>query len=65
MIYGVFLPKDVLAKIYYKNAEQILYFGTEKPAGASAEHAKTLKSRPDAAASRAAVTAKPLSREDS
>jgi predicted TIM-barrel fold metal-dependent hydrolase len=25
MIYGVFLPKDVLAKIYHKNAERLLY----------------------------------------
>ena len=23
-IYGIFLPKDVLAKVYYKNAERIL-----------------------------------------
>jgi hypothetical protein len=27
MIYGVFLPKDVLEKIYCKNAERLLYFG--------------------------------------
>ncbi len=25
MIYGIYLPKDVLAKVYYKNAERILY----------------------------------------
>jgi predicted TIM-barrel fold metal-dependent hydrolase len=25
MIYGIFLPKEVLAKVYYKNAEKILY----------------------------------------
>jgi predicted TIM-barrel fold metal-dependent hydrolase len=25
MIYGVFLPKDVLQKIYYKNAERVLF----------------------------------------
>lgn len=25
MIYGVFLPKDVLAKVYYKNAERLLF----------------------------------------
>ena len=24
MIYGVFLPKDVLEKLYYKNAERLL-----------------------------------------
>ena len=24
MIYGVFLPKDVLEKIYFKNAERLL-----------------------------------------
>jgi predicted TIM-barrel fold metal-dependent hydrolase len=46
MIYGVFLPKDVLAKIYYKNADRILYFGADKPAEASAEHAKAIKGRP-------------------
>lgn len=23
-IYGIFLPKDVLAKVYYKNAERLL-----------------------------------------
>jgi predicted TIM-barrel fold metal-dependent hydrolase len=27
MIYGVFLPKEVLEKIYCKNAERLLYFG--------------------------------------
>ena len=25
MIYGVFLPRDVLAKIYYRNAEKLLH----------------------------------------
>jgi predicted TIM-barrel fold metal-dependent hydrolase len=30
MIYGVYLPKDVLEKIYYKNAERVLYFGEDK-----------------------------------
>jgi hypothetical protein len=25
MIYGVFLPKEVLEKIYHKNAERILF----------------------------------------
>jgi predicted TIM-barrel fold metal-dependent hydrolase len=30
MIYGVFLPKDVLEKIYCKNAERLLYFGNGK-----------------------------------
>jgi predicted TIM-barrel fold metal-dependent hydrolase len=25
MIYGIFLPKEVLAKVYYKNAERVLY----------------------------------------
>jgi predicted TIM-barrel fold metal-dependent hydrolase len=25
MIYGVFLPKEVLAKVYYKNAERVLF----------------------------------------
>ncbi|MGO9111051.1 MAG: amidohydrolase family protein [Thermoguttaceae bacterium] len=43
MIYGVFLPKDVLEKIYLKNAERILFFGGNTPAGASAPGAKILK----------------------
>jgi predicted TIM-barrel fold metal-dependent hydrolase len=30
MIYGVFLPKDVLEKIYCKNAERLLFFGDER-----------------------------------
>jgi predicted TIM-barrel fold metal-dependent hydrolase len=30
MIYGVFLPKDVLEKIYNKNAERILFFGDRR-----------------------------------
>ena len=30
MIYGVFLPKDVLEKLYYKNAERLLV-GLKKP----------------------------------
>jgi predicted TIM-barrel fold metal-dependent hydrolase len=32
MIYGVFLPKDVLEKIYFKNAQRLLYFGDGKNA---------------------------------
>jgi predicted TIM-barrel fold metal-dependent hydrolase len=48
MIYGVYLPKDVLEKIYNKNAERVLYFGdggrTETPANAG--NAKTIKVRP-------------------
>jgi hypothetical protein len=31
MIYGVFLPRDVLEKLYYKNAERLLV-GLKKPA---------------------------------
>ena len=30
MIYGVFLPRDVLEKLYYKNAERLLV-GLKKP----------------------------------
>jgi predicted TIM-barrel fold metal-dependent hydrolase len=30
MIYGVFLPKDALEKIYHKNAERVLYFGDDR-----------------------------------
>ena len=34
MIYGVFLPKDVLEKIYFRNAQRLLYFGDDnKTAG--------------------------------
>jgi predicted TIM-barrel fold metal-dependent hydrolase len=40
MIYGVFLPKDVLEKIYCKNAERLLYFGDDKAAGAKADTSK-------------------------
>ena len=25
MIYGIYLPKEVLEKIYHKNAERVLY----------------------------------------
>lgn len=32
MIYGIFLPDEVLEKIYYKNAERLLY-GLKRPAG--------------------------------
>ncbi len=35
MIYGVFLPKDVLEKIYCKNAERLLFFGDDKKAAES------------------------------
>jgi predicted TIM-barrel fold metal-dependent hydrolase len=31
MIYGVFLPDDVLEKIYHKNAQRVLYFGPDSP----------------------------------
>lgn len=33
MIYGIFLPKDVLAKVYYKNADRLL--GIKTPATAA------------------------------
>jgi predicted TIM-barrel fold metal-dependent hydrolase len=46
MIYGVFLPKEVLAKIYFKNAERILNLGADKPSEPTGEHAKTPKARP-------------------
>lgn len=36
MIYGVYLPEDVLAKIYYKNAERILFPYNEKNEKATA-----------------------------
>jgi len=29
-IYGIFLPKDVLAKIYHQNAERVLFGLTAK-----------------------------------
>jgi len=43
MIYGLFLPKDVLEKVYLKNAERNLYFGADGPAKPSASRLKTLK----------------------
>jgi predicted TIM-barrel fold metal-dependent hydrolase len=46
MIYGVFLPKDVLEKVYLKNAERILFFGANAPTGASAPGIKMLKIPP-------------------
>ncbi len=46
MIYGVFLPKDVLAKIYYQNAERLLFFGDNAPKQSSATGGKTIKVRP-------------------
>jgi predicted TIM-barrel fold metal-dependent hydrolase len=52
MIYGVFLPKDVLEKIYNKNAERLLYFGEEK----KADH----KSKADVSAPAANTTAKKI-----
>ncbi len=36
MIYGIFLPKDVLEKLYYKNAERILYGLQEVQSGSAA-----------------------------
>ena len=45
MIYGVFLPKEVLAKIYYQNAERLLYFGDNAPKPVSAASGKTIKVR--------------------
>jgi hypothetical protein len=45
MIYGVFLPKDVLEKLYYKNAERILYFGPDKPAASSSDKSSSDNSK--------------------
>lgn len=42
MIYGVFLPKDVLEKIYNKNAERVLYFGDGKNNQPSTEKQTTV-----------------------
>ena len=39
MIYGIFLPEEVLAKVYHKNAERILAGQVAKPAAAGAENA--------------------------
>jgi predicted TIM-barrel fold metal-dependent hydrolase len=36
MIYGVFLPKDVLEKIYCRNAERLLYFPAKRNAASPA-----------------------------
>jgi predicted TIM-barrel fold metal-dependent hydrolase len=46
MIYGVYLPHDVLEKIYNKNAERLLYFGDNAKTESSAKNAKTVKVRP-------------------
>ena len=63
MIYGVFLPKDVLEKIYCKNAERLLYFGDGKNAsppaateGDSKEKPKTRTGENRGNASHAATT---------
>ena len=40
MIYGLFLPKDVLQKIYHKNAEQLFF---SRPAGSREPAAKVLR----------------------
>lgn len=47
MVYGVFLPKDVLAKIYYQNAERLLYFGdnASKPVSGNGNNVKATKVR--------------------
>ena len=45
MIYGVYLPKEVLAKIYYQNAERILYFGDNAAKESSATNPGTIKVR--------------------
>ena len=46
MIYGVFLPKDVLEKIYCKNAERLLYFGDGKNASPPAATEGDSKEKP-------------------
>jgi predicted TIM-barrel fold metal-dependent hydrolase len=45
MIYGIYLPKDVLAKIYYQNAERLLYFGDNTPKQSPVTNVKTPKVR--------------------
>jgi predicted TIM-barrel fold metal-dependent hydrolase len=45
MIYGVFLPKDVLEKLYLTNAQRILYFGDDKQVKPSAGNVKATKVR--------------------
>ena len=46
MIYGVFLPKDVLEKIYYKNAQRLLYFGDRKKASRPVEAESRSEAKP-------------------
>ena len=41
MIDGVFLPKEVLEKIYNKNAERLLYFGDDKASPRSSGEGKS------------------------
>ena len=57
MIYGVFLPKDVLAKIYYKNAERILYFGDDKHGEAVGRQRQSDEGSRRPPSSRSSVTA--------
>ena len=45
MIYGIYLPKDVLQKIYLTNAERLLFFGDNAQKESSATNAKTMKVR--------------------
>lgn len=40
MIYGIYLPDDVLEKIYYRNAERVLGLGDRAQAGSDAASAK-------------------------
>jgi predicted TIM-barrel fold metal-dependent hydrolase len=46
MIYGVFLPKEVLAKIYYQNAERVLCFGENATKESAGANVKMIKARP-------------------
>lgn len=47
MIYGIYLPDDVLEKIYYKNAERLLNLAGQSPPAVAAESpANVLKVRP-------------------
>src|SRR5207253_375043 len=46
MIYGIFLPDEVLEKVYLKNAERVLYGGAKPQAGVTSEKIKEVGEKP-------------------
>src|SRR5690606_3745407 len=62
MIYGVFLPKEVLEKIYYKNAEKVLLAAPRGKAFAEGEAGAAAPARSEPKAAEAAASALPEDR---